>query len=145
MNVGELSQEALLHQLNTSGVGLLIGGYRFRIQSSMPLIAKAIHVLYADYPLYAPWGFADFRLQFEPSRTRFSKFVNASVNGQFWQSWRDRLTVAALEWIVSWCFFRGAANALAVHAAVALRPGSVAMPFCFQGTRVSAKVRWLRH
>lgn len=122
MKIGEAPLSELRRLLASEGVGLRLGPYQFRIESSMEPIVRAVHTLHAHHPLRPADEFSDFRLRLEPGWARLRPTVVASVNDQVWHIWPRRLTVAAMEWVCSWCYFRGAYRSLAVHAAVAALP-----------------------
>ena len=44
-----------------------------------------------------------------------------------------------MEWICSWCFFRGSYEALAIHAAAAVVPGSTDQAILFPGVSGAGK------
>jgi hypothetical protein len=46
------------------------------------------------------------------------------VDGHVWHTWPKRLSVAAMEWVTSWCFFRSTWDRLAIHGASASPSGS---------------------
>lgn len=124
MIIGQVPFRELREQLRHRGLGLQFGPYEFRLQSPIKQIAEAVSILYADHPWRSPAEFSDFRLYFDPTIELGVRKVVATVNGEIWHTWPRRLTVAALEWICSWCFFRGGGARLAVHAAAATLPGS---------------------
>ncbi len=124
MKLGEVAPQTLRKQLAAEGIGLQFGAFQFRLQSRIGLISDAVQILYAEHPFAPPAIFSDFRLLLEPKLKHGWPGVAGIVNGETWHVWPRRLTVAALEWICSWCFFRGATRQLAVHAAAATLPGT---------------------
>ena len=139
MNIGQTSLGELKARLMSEGIGLQLGDFHFRVQSPIDRISQAVRILYADHPLQSPADFSDFRIRLDPAIVRTKPAVVASVNGEIWHTWPRRLTVAAMEWICSWCFFRGADHSLALHAAAAAIPGSHDRAIVFPGNSGAGK------
>lgn len=122
MSIGQTSLSAIRDALNDEGLGLRLGPYAFRVRSSLPLIARAVQTLHAHRPFQSPHAVSDFTLDFQPGIERLRRSVICSVDGEIWHSWPTRLTVAAMEWVTSWCYFRSPWNHLAIHGAAAVHP-----------------------
>lgn len=124
MRIGDATRHEIADRLAAGGIGLRLGPYEFRVESRMGQIVEAVHTLHAHHPLRPPADFSDFRIRLETGWSRAKRSVVASVNDQVWHIWPRRLTVAAMEWVCSWCYFRGGHQALALHAAVAKLPAT---------------------
>ncbi|TWU21202.1 hypothetical protein Pla52o_42360 [Novipirellula galeiformis] len=139
LKIADVTLDELATRLRNEGIGLRFGPYTFRIQSELPLIAQAVHVLHGDHPLVPPYEFSDFRMRLDPRFERGRRMVVATVNGHIWQAWPRRLTVAGMEWVCSWCFFRASHRHLAIHGASALIPGSENQTLVFPGNSGAGK------
>lgn len=133
VKIGDVSVATLRARLSGQGIGLQLGVFEFRIQSPMEKIAAAVSTLYASHPLRPSVEFPDFRIRLNPERWGTQSYVIASVNGEIWHTWPSRLTVAAMEWVCSWCFFRGSQRWLTIHAASAAPPGQQRKAILFPG------------
>ncbi len=133
MKIGSCSLDELAQRLRTDGIALRFGSYRFLLQTRLRKIAVAIRTLYPDYPLLQPFEFSDFHVRLDPSTDWGKPTVIASVNGEIWHIWPRRQTAASMEWIFSWCLFRGVYRSLAMHAAVAALPNSNSKAIVFPG------------
>ncbi|WP_145387239.1 nucleotidyltransferase family protein [Stieleria neptunia] len=111
-------------RLRNEGLGFRFGPYQFRVRSDLNIIAEAIHVVQAHRAFRPPEDLPDFTLDFQAGSERFHRAIICSVDGVIWRTWPRRLSVAAMEWVTSWCFFRQSYNHLAFHAAAAVVPGT---------------------
>ncbi len=131
MRISDSTPTEVSAALSERGVGIQFGDYEFRLQSPLDEVARAVHTLYGDRELRTPKQCPHFRVRIDPGMNKFRRCVYGSVNGQIWQRWPRRLTVGALEWVCNWCFFRGAAQKLSLHAAAAevpTREGAIVFP-----------------
>jgi HprK-related kinase A len=124
VNIGQASLAAIRDVLAGDGLGLRLGVDEFRLRSPVRLIAEAVRTLHAHRPLRPPAAVPDFTLDFQPGIERLRPSLICSVDGAIWHTWPTRLTVAAMEWITSWCFFRTPGEHLAIHGAAAVHPAS---------------------
>ncbi|QDV14244.1 hypothetical protein CA51_41410 [Rosistilla oblonga] len=139
MRIGEATPRDIAERLKGDGIGLTLGPCEFRLQSPIAEIATGVHRLYPHHPLRGPADFSTFRVRHDPGILRGRRTVISTVNGQVWHQWPKRLTVGAIEWIFSHCIFRGADDALAVHAAAAVRPGGNGGAIVFPGLSGAGK------
>ncbi|QDV82877.1 nucleotidyltransferase family protein [Planctomycetes bacterium TBK1r] len=124
MLIKDVALTEVFASLRSEGLGFSFGPYEFRIRSDLRVIAEAIHVLQAHREFRQAESLPDFTLDFQAGRERFRHVTICSVDGVIWHTWPKRLSVAAMEWITSWCFFRQSYNHLAFHAAAAVLPGT---------------------
>ncbi|QDS88327.1 hypothetical protein EC9_25170 [Rosistilla ulvae] len=139
MSIGEATLREVRRRLRGNGIGLTLGLYEFRLQSPIAEIAVGVHRLYPHHPLRDPADFSTFQVRHDPTIVRGKRGVISTVNGKVWHQWPARLTVGAIEWIFSHCIFRGADDALAVHAAAAVRPGGNGGAIVFPGQSGAGK------
>ncbi|PAY16583.1 hypothetical protein CKO51_25750 [Rhodopirellula sp. SM50] len=124
MLIKEVTAPDIADRLLQRGLGFRFGPYEFRVRSDIPVIADAVHTIQAHRELRDPVALPDFTLDFQAGRERLHRAIICSIDGVIWQTWPMRLSVAAMEWITSWCFFRQSYQQLAIHAAAAVLPGS---------------------
>lgn len=124
MRISDVKLPELQSLLGSEGLGLQFGPYEFRVRSKSEVIAQAIHRLHAHHPFRTARLVPDFRIDYEPGWYLGRRCVTGAVDERVWQVWPRRLTVAGLEWITSWCFFRAITNRLAVHGAALVLPDS---------------------
>ncbi len=124
MKIGDVSSAQLCKKLSLAGLGIQFGPYEFHIRSACPEVARGFQVLHAHRECRPAVRVPDFRIDLEPGLDRGRRCLTCSVDGQIWHVWPRRLSVAGLEWITSWCFFKVATERLAVHAAAAAVPGT---------------------
>jgi HprK-related kinase A len=133
MTLSQLDYADLLARLRGSGLRIRTGSVNFQIISSLPSIAKGIHLLYSDYPLVDDGAFIDFKVE-----------INRVAGLRHW--WRPQITFTydgqqpfgflplahafpLLEWAMNWCISTQSHHFLIVHAAVLEREGcAVIMP-----------------
>lgn len=134
MRIEESLECELSELLAGPGLQLSLGPYRFSVRSRIPKIREAIRILYGQHELAPAYRNVHFDVRYDACFYQWHRSIAACVNGQIWHTWPTRLTVAAMEWIHSWCFFRGSIDKLGFHAAVAVRPGddenAVVFPGC---------------
>ena len=82
--------------------------------------------------MLAPGGVSDFHIDVFRGLNVSGPCIHTSINGCVWNSWPPRMSVAALEWVTNWCFFKASfSEHLAVHAAAAELPsglGAIVFP-----------------
>lgn len=122
MRIRDLDVSEVAGRLSGDGLGLLFGPFAYRIHSPIAVICESVRVLYADHVVLPAEQLPDFRVEILPTLRRARRTVTARVNGEYWQGWPRRLSVAAMEWVVNWCLSRCVASHLSIHAAVAALP-----------------------
>lgn len=127
MKLAELSGEELGERLAGHGLDLRLGPFALRLRSPLASVRSGLALLYADYPLIAPGGFADFHVRIAPPRglrgvwrpqalfsfDGFQPFTPLPLDQAF----------AFLEWGLNWCVANYIHRWLVVHAAVLERDG----------------------
>lgn len=133
LTVSALSRPELDRRLAHEGILLRTGSFVTSVISAIPQLADGIALLYADYPLAEPGGFADFHLHFRHSgglRRWLRPQVRFDYDGL---APFDPLPVEhafpMFEWTMNWCVSSRAHRYLMIHAAVVERDGvAVIMP-----------------
>jgi HprK-related kinase A len=127
LKLSQLSPSELECRLNAPGIFLRTGAFTTRIQTSLAGVAEGINLLYADYPVAEPGGFADFHVGLaRPRNVRrwlrpqveflfdgFSAFKPLPLDQAF----------PMLEWGLNWCVSSHAHRYLMIHAAVVEKHG----------------------
>ncbi|MBL4584072.1 MAG: HprK-related kinase A [Pseudomonadales bacterium] len=127
MNISEITESQLSERLSGPGLILQAGPFVTRLHSSIALLAKGIHGLYADYPIIDEDLFVDFHVRVNPpvglrrwfrpqARFRFDNFkpfTPLPLNQ----------AVPIFEWGLNWCISNYAHQYLIVHSAVVERNG----------------------
>ena len=133
LTVSALSRPELGRRLAHGGILLRTGSFVTSVISTIPHLADGISLLYADYPLAEPGGFADFHLNFQQGvglRRWFRPQVHFDYDGL---APFDPLPVDQVfpmfEWTMNWCVSSRAHRYLLIHAAVVEKDGvAVVMP-----------------
>ncbi len=131
MKVSSLQQRGLRHRLSNTGLSIRVGGFVFRIRSSLPAIIEGIGLLYADYPLAPQDGFADFHVEVRrPHNPR--RWVRPQVlflfDGRPWfKPLPLKHALAMLEWGLNWCIYAHVNQYLIIHGAVVEKGGQAAI------------------
>jgi len=127
LTVADLPRRELAARLAGPGLVLRTGPFANRIRSDIPQLRDGIALLYADYPVDAPGGFADFHLSLRRAgglRRFFRPQVCFSHEGV---SPFKPLPLAQafpmFEWVMNWCVTHRAHSWLIIHAAVLERHG----------------------
>jgi hypothetical protein len=124
--------EPEFHQLvNGAGIAVQTGPFIFRVRSSIPSVAKSLHLLYADYPLMPSDGFVDFDMRMERGRG-LHRWVHPQVRfvcdgGSPFKPLPISHAYPLLEWGLNWCISTQAHQYLMLHAAVVERGGHAAI------------------
>lgn len=127
MKLAELSGEELGARLAGRGLDLRLGPFGVRLTSPLASVRSGLALLYADYPLAEPNGFADFHVRIAPPRglrrvwrpqalfsfDGFQPFTPLPIEQAF----------AFLEWGLNWCVANYIHRWLVFHAAVLERDG----------------------
>lgn len=127
LKISTLSIAELRSRLSGAGVSLRTGPFVIRVQSSIPSIARAMNLLYADYLLEHDHAFADFHARIvRPwgARRWFRPQVKFLFDGDstFKPLPLDQ-AFPMLEWGLNWCVSSHAHSYLMIHAAVVERGG----------------------
>lgn len=131
--VGELSLAELGQLLRDGRFALQTGSLVSRIRSSLPDVARSLHVLYAHHPFLVDPDFADFHVEVaRPRNLRrwFRPQAEFRVDGErpFEPLPRDQAP-AFLEWGLNWSLAASCHQWLTIHAASLERNGlSVILP-----------------
>lgn len=148
MRIGELSPPELAHRLKHQGICLQTGPFLIHIQTPLPLVARVLQFLYADFSLEDTHELVDFHIRLDrPKGVR--RWLRRQA--QFYLDGRApshpmplRLAVPLLEWGMNWCVAEQVHQFLVIHAAVVERWGRAMMieapPGCGKSTLCAALV-----
>lgn len=131
MKLSSLPPEQLREFLSSRGLYIRIGGFVFRIRSSLPAITDGLALLYADYPIAPQDGFADFHVEVrQPHNPR--RWLRPQVlflfDGRPWfKPLPLRHALAMLEWGLNWCIYGHVNQYLIIHGAVVEKGGHAAI------------------
>lgn len=133
LTVASLSRSQLQDRLAGPGLDVRTGPFVSRIRSSIDAIVDGIFLLYADYPLGAPDGFADFHVWMTRSgglRRWYRPQVAFDIDGVLpFEPLPIAHAFPMLEWALNWCIATRVHAYLSVHAAVLERDGlALVMP-----------------
>ena len=127
LTVADLPRRELAARLAGPGLVLRTGPFANRIHSDIPQLLEGITLLYADYPVDAPGGFADFNLSLHRAgglRRFFRPQVCFSHEGATpFQPLPLAQAYPMFEWVMNWCVSHRAHSYLIIHAAVLERHG----------------------
>jgi HprK-related kinase A len=127
LTVADLPRRELAARLAGPGLVLRTGPFANRIQSDVPQLLDGIALLYADYPVDAPGGFADFHLSLQRAgglRRFFRPQVCFSHEGATpFKPLPLAQAYPMFEWVMNWCVSHRAHSWLIIHAAVLERHG----------------------
>ncbi len=130
--IRDCSIDCVREALGGSGLAFSFGCFEFVIRSPLEELAAAIQTLYGDHSYRVAGHFADFHVDVLPGVRLGRRCTYTVINGQIWKTWRRGLSVAGLEWVCNWCFFRSSfENHLALHAAAVEVPsgeGAIIFP-----------------
>lgn len=127
MKVSELGAVAVRHRLLRGEFCLDLHPFIVCVRSDIPRLAAEIALIYADFPLLDPGGFADFHVEvsFEKGLRRWFRPL-----ARFYFDGRPSFiplpagqAFPMLEWGINWCVAAHAHQYLIVHAAVIERHG----------------------
>ena len=126
VTLGQLSAEDLGLRLS-SGLTLVTGPFRFRVQSHQASVLRGLATLYADFPVEEDTGFRDFHIRLD-SVPGPRRWYRPQVN--FWMDGHTPFKplpqdhgFALLEWGMNWCLAGHCHHYLLLHAAVLERNG----------------------
>jgi HprK-related kinase A len=110
---------------------LCTGPFRFHIKTSIDLLARSLHLLYADFPLSDSMEYADFHVRM--ATPRFRRWYRPKV--QFYSDEKSPFNplplnqaFAMLEWCLNWSISSNAHQYLIIHAAcIELRGSAVVL------------------
>lgn len=127
MKLADLSPPQIRHALAHEGLALRTGPVVNRVRSRIPAVIHALSLHYANHPVEAADGFADFHVQVRRPRN-LRRWAQPQVVFDF-----DELTPFAplpgdqgfpmLEWGLNWCISHHCHQYLNLHAAVVERDG----------------------
>ncbi len=131
LTVSSLSRDELGRRLRGPGIDLQTGTFVTRLRSTIAHVADGIALLYADYPLPAHPGFADFYVNMRHSGG-LRRFAGRQVlfdhdgHAPFRPLPLDQ-AFPMFEWAMNWCVSSRAHDCLIIHAAVIERNGCAAI------------------
>ncbi len=133
MKLGELPRPELDERLGGGGLDLGLGPFVVRLRSPMRAVRDNMALLYADYPLPAQGGFADFHVRIAPPAGLRRLWRPQSLflldGAQPFAPLPFNQGFAFLEWGLNWCVSNFIHRWLVVHAAVLERDGrAVVLP-----------------
>ncbi|MCD0422536.1 HprK-related kinase A [Rubrivivax sp. JA1024] len=127
MKISDLDRAALRARLRGAGLRLDLHPFSACVRSELSALADAVALLYADFPLAAEDGFADFHLEIraEPRWLPFGRWRARFLYDGLpaFVSLPRRQAPTMLEWGLNWCVASHAHQFLVCHAAVLERDG----------------------
>lgn len=127
LSVADLPRRELAARLAGPGLVLRTGPFANRIHSDVAQLADGIALLYADYPVDEPGGFADFHLSLHRAgglRRWFRPQVRFAHEGMTpFKPLPLAQAFPMFEWVMNWCVSHRAHSCLIIHAAVLERHG----------------------
>jgi HprK-related kinase A len=127
LTVADLPPRELAARLAGPGLVLRTGPFANRIRSDVPQLRDGIALLYADYPVDEPGGFADFHLSLHRAgglRRWFRPQVRFAQEGMTpFKPLPLEQAYPMFEWVMNWCVSHRAHAWLIIHAAVLERHG----------------------
>ena len=110
-----------MQELRSSGVWLRTGPFQTHLQTSIEPVARAIHLLYADFPVLENPEFADFHVRLERPRN-LRRWYRPQVMFYFddeipFKPLALSQAFAMFEWSLNWCVSSHAHQYLIIHAA----------------------------
>jgi HprK-related kinase A len=127
LTVASLSRTELEARLLGPGLCVQTGAFVSRIRSPLAHVADGIELLYGDYPLREPDGFADFHVHLRASggvRRWYRPQVSFDMDGLTpFEPLPRAHAFPMLEWALNWCISTRAHAYLMIHAAVVERDG----------------------
>ena len=129
MKLSSLSRAEIRQRLSDGGLGLSIGPFNTRLQSSLGVVAEGLEQLYGAFTLAGDTDFIDFRVSLNPPqglRHWLRPQVNFSFDGFVpFKPLPQIQAFAMFEWGLNWCIANNAHQYLIIHAAVIERNGMV--------------------
>ncbi|MBQ5948161.1 HprK-related kinase A [Massilia sp. ST3] len=127
LTVSSLAPAQLRARLQGPGLDLRTGPFTCRVTSDIPRVQQGIALLYADYPVQAPGGFADFHVNLRRTkglRRWFRPQVRFDQDGLTpFKPLPLAQAYPMFEWVLNWCVTNRAHGYLVVHAAVVEKGG----------------------
>jgi HprK-related kinase A len=127
LTVASLSLPELRARLQGDGLLLRTGPFVNCVRTDVPHLAANVAGMYADYPLAAPGGFADFHLDLRCAggwRRWLRPQVGFEQDGLApFQPLPLAQAYPMLEWLLNWCVSQRAHGYLLIHAAVLEKHG----------------------
>jgi HprK-related kinase A len=127
LTVADLPPRELAARLAGPGLVLRTGPFANRIRSDVAQLRDGIALLYADYPVDEPGGFADFHLSLHRAgglRRWFRPQVRFAQEGMTpFKPLPLEQAYPMFEWVMNWCVSHRAHAYLIIHAAVLERHG----------------------
>lgn len=127
MKLGDLSRQALRHQLRGDGLPLRLAPFTVNVRSDLPHLADDLALMYESFEVAPPQGFVDFHVAVLRSPHWRSRWQGRA---EFWFDGQRSFTplpgaqaLAMLEWGINWCIAAHAHQYLLIHAAVLERGG----------------------
>jgi HprK-related kinase A len=129
--LGDLPSHVLAEQLTGSGLILQSGPLSFSIRSSLPDVAHAVGLLYADHPQQADSGYSDFYVSVERASS-VRGWIKPQAQFHFdgslpFKPLPRAQAFAMLEWGLNWVIASTCHQYLVIHAAVIEREGLAAI------------------
>ena len=128
MHLADLPRRELRDRLRGPGITLPCGPLSARLATTLPELADAIALLYADYPFSeSDNGICDFEVRVVPVRgfpSLGAPWARALVDGRSaFGNFRRGQALPMFEWAINWCVFTRPNQYLLLHAAVVERGG----------------------
>jgi HprK-related kinase A len=127
LTVADLAPRELAARLGGPGLVLRTGPFANCIRSDVAQLRDGIALLYADYPVDEPGGFADFHLSLHRAgglRRWFRPQVRFAQEGMTpFKPLPLEQAYPMFEWVMNWCVTHRAHAYLIIHAAVLERHG----------------------
>lgn len=131
MKLADLSLAEQNLRLKHGELLLQAGPFKYRLQSTIASIAEGLRLLYANYSVAEPDGFADFSLKLEPGsglHRWWRPQVRFSSDGYYpFEPLPITHAYPQMEWAMNWCVSTQAHQYLMLHAAVVERGGFAAI------------------
>ncbi len=130
MKVFEIPAHKFADELRRSGLIIRTGPFQLHIKTSIELLARAIHILYADFPVSNDLRFADFHVRVAPPLLRrwYRQQVQFySDDGSPFNPLPINHAHPMFEWCLNWSITTHANQFLIVHAAIIERQGFAAV------------------
>jgi len=129
MLVSQLERAELEARLRGPGLTIRTGPFFNRLRSSMPVVAKGVSLLYADFPVASDDEFVEYTVNVNRLRGPKSwlfpgayALKRGDTHSPFYR-FRRCLGLSYLEWGLNYSVYRGCNSYLVLHAAVLERYG----------------------
>lgn len=131
MILADLGDQETVERLERGDLIIRSGPFKFRLNSSIDLVAEGLSLLYANYPVYCPESFTDFSISLDRG-TGIHRWWRQQVRFRFdghypFEPLPISHSYPQLEWAMNWCISSHAHFFLILHAAVIERNGYVAI------------------